>query len=231
MWCAVPANCGRDLLNQTAPTRAKRVGLLGGSYNPAHSGHLHISQLALELLHLDEVWWLVSPQNPLKPSDGMAPLPVRVAQARALAAPEPRVSVSDIETELGTRFTVDTLRALKERFPGTRFVWVMGADNLAELHRWKDWPMIFESVPVAVFDRPTYSFPALQATAAQRFASARVERDRAGELVDLDPPAWVFLWSAFDPASATAIREQTVHDQTQHGGEQAGSGQGGKVEA
>jgi nicotinate-nucleotide adenylyltransferase len=184
-----------------------RVGLVGGSFNPAHSGHLHISQLALEILGLDAVWWLVSPQNPLKSTEGMAPLADRLAAARALAAPEPRVMVTDLERAFDTRYTVDTLAALRERYADTRWVWIMGADNLSEVHQWKDWPRIFELVPVAVFDRPSYSFQALQGVAARRFQAQRKSRAQATMLADMTPPAWVFLWSAFDPASATAIRQ------------------------
>jgi len=191
-------------LPATAPGR---VGLLGGSFNPAHSGHVHISQLALDILGLDAVWWLVSPQNPLKPESAMAPLAERLAGARAKAAEEPRVWASDIERVLGTRYSVDTLAALVERYPGTRWVWIIGADNLSELHRWKDWTRIFELVPVAVFDRPSYSFHALQGVAAKRFQQHRVSRAEASTLADREPPTWTFLWSAFDPASATAIRE------------------------
>jgi nicotinate-nucleotide adenylyltransferase len=193
-----------DTLLATAPGR---VGLLGGSFNPAHPGHLHISQLALDILALDAVWWLVSPQNPLKPAAGMAPLEVRVAAARERAAPEPRIFVSDLEQALGTRYSVDTLSALVKRYPATRWVWIMGADNLSELHRWKDWTRLFDLAPVAVFDRPTYSFPALQGEAAKQMAEHRVTRINAAALADAKPPAWMFLWSAFDPTSATAIRD------------------------
>jgi nicotinate-nucleotide adenylyltransferase len=191
-------------LPATAPSR---VGLLGGSFNPAHPGHLHISQLALDILALDAVWWLVSPQNPLKASKDMAPLDGRLAEARERAAPEPRIFVSDLERTLGTRYSVDTLSALVERYPATRWVWIMGADNLSELHRWKEWTRLFELAPVAVFDRPTYSFNALQGVAAKQMAQHRVTRINAATLADMNPPAWMFLWSAFDPASATAIRE------------------------
>ncbi len=195
---------GADHLPATAPGR---VGLVGGSFNPAHSGHLHISQLALDILGLDTVWWLVSPQNPLKSADDMGPLADRVSEARALAAPEPRIFVSDMERTLGTRYSVDTLSKLKKRYPSTRFVWIMGADNLSEVHRWKDWTRIFDLVPVAVFDRPSYSFQALQSVAARQFQQHRISRGDASALVDKAPPAWMFLWSSFDPASATAIRE------------------------
>ena len=139
-----------------APRRAggRRVGLLGGSFNPAHEGHLHISRLALDHLGLDELWWLVSPRNPMKPARGMASFDERLAGARTVAA-DPRIAVSGIERRLGTRYTADTLRALGARFPRIAFVWVMGADNLAQISRWKDWTAIFEAVPIAVFDRPS----------------------------------------------------------------------------
>ena len=188
-------------------TDGRKIGVLGGSFNPAHSGHFHISRLALDLLGLDEVWWLVSPQNPLKLPGELAPLDERLKGARDTAAAEPRIRVSDFEREAGTRYTVDTLDALLDRHRGTRFVWIMGADNLAEFHRWKDWTGVFERVPVAVFDRPTYSFRALEGQAARRFAGQRVGRSEASTLALMTPPAWTFLWTAFDPASATAIRE------------------------
>jgi len=143
-----------------AAGRRPRVGLLGGSFNPAHIGHLHISRLALDLLKLDEIWWLVSPQNPLKPEEGMASLADRLNSARAMARGR-NLWVTDIEGEMGTRFTTETLKALKGRFPRHRFVWIMGADNLIDIWRWNDWTTIFETVPVAVFARPTYSFRAL----------------------------------------------------------------------
>ncbi len=191
-------------LPATAPSR---VGLLGGSFNPAHPGHLHISQLALDILGLDAVWWLVSPQNPLKSTDGMEPLGQRLGLAQERAAPEPRIFVTDLERSLGTRYSVDTLSALIQHYPATRWVLIMGADNLSKLHRWKDWTRLFELAPVAVFDRPTYSFNALQGVAARQMAQHRVTRTNANSLADRKPPAWMFLWSAFDPASATAIRE------------------------
>lgn len=186
----------------------KRVGLLGGSFNPAHSGHLRISQLALELLSLDQMWWLVSPQNPLKSPRDMAPFEARLHQARTVAEVEPRIQVSDLEKRLGTQYTADTLPMVKARFGGIRFVWVMGADNLAQIHRWRQWTRIFRAVPVAVFDRPTYSFRAMSGVAARRFSKHRIDRARAASLANRQPPAWVFLSAAFDTASATAIREE-----------------------
>ena len=197
----------RDPSQDPAPERgtARRIGLLGGSFNPAHEGHLHISVLALERLDLDELWWLVSPQNPLKPSAGMAPLGQRLEAARAIAR-DPRIRVTDIERALGTRYTIDTLRALKTRHPGVRFVWVMGADNLIEIRRWKEWRSIFRMLPIAVFARPSYVLRALRSGAARRFASARKGRLRAADLAGLDPPAWVLLQTPRHAASATRIR-------------------------
>lgn len=186
--------------------RGPRVGLLGGSFNPAHSGHLHISLLALRRLQLDEVWWLVSPQNPLKPVAGMAPYDERLASARS-AARDRRIRVSEAESELNTRYTVDTLQRLRTRHPKHRFVWIMGADNLIQVTQWQRWHDIFRTVPVAVFDRPTYSFRALAGMAARRYARCRLKEHEGGTLADRDPPAWIFLWGSNDPTSATALRE------------------------
>ena len=199
-----PTRSGRQLAPGGPAARA-RVGLLGGSFNPAHGGHLHISRQALERLGLDQVWWLVSPQNPLKPAAGMAPLDKRLAQARAIVD-DRRIVVTAIERDLGTRYAVDTLRLLKRRYPGTRFVWVMGADNLVQVPRWKRWRTVFRMVPIAVFARPTYSSRALSGRAARRFAGARVRAARARGLADQRPPAWVFLRTPLHAASATRIR-------------------------
>lgn len=191
---------------RSAPRRhGKRIGLLGGSFNPAHEGHLHISREALAKLRLDEIWWLVSPQNPLKPARGMAPLETRLGVARAVAR-HPRIRVTAIEAELGTTYTAETLRRLTIRFPAHRFVWLMGADNLIQIPRWRDWRAIFAAVPVAVFARPAYSLRALASVAARRFASARIPGSAAGALADMRPPAWAFLRIRLSAASATAIR-------------------------
>lgn len=181
-----------------------RVGLLGGSFNPAHEGHLYVSREALRRLRLDQVWWLVSPQNPLKPRAGMAPLAERLASARRVAR-DPRIRVSDLETRLGTRFTVDTLERLRQR-PGYRFVWMIGADNLAQLPRWRHWERVMEACAIAVFERDPYSYGALAGAAATRFAGARLSDARAADLAASTPPAWVFLRLRPHPASSTAIR-------------------------
>jgi len=190
-----------------------RIGLLGGSFNPAHDGHREISLWAIDRLRLDRVWWMVSPQNPLKPQTGMAPFAERLAGARA-AARHPKIEVTEIEAELGSRYTAETLPALVARFPGHRFVWLMGADNLIQIDRWQHWQRIFHTLPIAVFSRPSYTMRALAAKAARRFAKARIPATKAGELADRTPPAWVFIHGPANRESATAIRTRTGRDAT-----------------
>jgi nicotinate-nucleotide adenylyltransferase len=180
-----------------------RIGLLGGSFNPAHAGHIYASVLALKRLRLDYVWWLVAPQNPLKDTRGMAVFDARLSAARAFVR-HPRIVVTDIESALGTRFTVDTLRALKQRFPGLTFIWLMGSDNLLQLPRWHDWRAIFESVPVAVVARPGTALAARTSKAATQFRTSYVAPNR--HFAAKQPPAWTMLDSKRNPASATALR-------------------------
>ena len=195
-------------------SRNRAIGLLGGSFNPAHDGHLMISLIALKRLQLDEVWWLVSPQNPLKSAAGMAPFSERLANARTVATHR-RVIVSDIERRLGTYYTRDTLKRLCASRRGQNFVWLMGADNLVQFPKWEGWKEIFNTVPIAIFDRPTYSSRALAGIVATRFADRRIpERDASG-LVRRKAPSWVFLHSRLNPVSATEIRAQNsnrAHD-------------------
>lgn len=179
--------------------------MLGGSFNPAHDGHRHISLEALARLDLDAVWWLVSPGNPLKPLDGMAPLDDRLAFANTVAHHR-KIQVTDIEWDLGTVYTADTLAALTARYPGVRFVWLMGADNLSQIDRWARWLQIFHTVRIAVFDRPGYSLRALAGKAARRFADARIAENRARALADFGPPAWVYLHVRRHSASSTRLR-------------------------
>jgi nicotinate-nucleotide adenylyltransferase len=184
----------------------QRIGLMGGSFNPAHEGHVHVSRLALSRLALHEVWWLVSPQNPLKDADGMAGLDDRVRIAAAVAAAEPRIRVTDIESRIGTRYTADTLDRLLPRFPNLSFVWIMGADNLAQISRWQRWETIFRRVPVAVFARAPYSRSALASAAAKRFTPFRIPPARARDLATMAPPAWSFFHVPVNPQSASRIR-------------------------
>ena len=186
-----------------------RVGLFGGSFNPAHDGHAHVAETALRRLDLDRVVWLVSPQNPLKDARDSAPLAERMASARAaagLAAHGPAMIVSDFETRIGTRWTVDTLRALVARHPGVRFVWLMGSDNLATFHRWRGWTDIMRLMPVAVIARPGSELDSRTAPAAARFASARVPSSRARLLPHLRAPAWSLLNAPLNHRSSTALR-------------------------
>ncbi|MDF1750528.1 MAG: nicotinate-nucleotide adenylyltransferase [Alphaproteobacteria bacterium] len=185
--------------------RRMTVGLLGGSFNPAHDGHLHISREALKRLNLDQVWWMVSPQNPLKSESGMAGFEERFRSAKAMAQ-DPRIRVTDIERRLGTRQTAETLTKLTKMLPEIRFIWLMGADNLLQIHRWHRWTKIFTTVPLAVFARPTYDSRALAGQAAARFARAHLPDRFASTLAYRTPPAWVFLAIRRHAASATAIR-------------------------
>jgi len=179
-----------------------RIGLLGGSFNPAHAGHRHIVQTALRRLRLDQVWLLVSPGNVLKPQLGMAPLAQRLASARTLADGR-RIVASAIEAVFGTRFTIDALRRLQRQFPRTRFVWLMGADIVEQLPRWRRWLEFVHSVPFAVLPRPGFNHRALSSRVAHRFAYARRPASR---LAERKPPAWGFLCVPQHAASATAIR-------------------------
>jgi nicotinate-nucleotide adenylyltransferase len=162
----------------------------------------------LKRLNLDEVWWLVAPQNPLKPSGGMAPFAKRLAAARAMAR-SPRIRVLDLEARLGTRYTIDTATAIQRLAPRTRFVWLMGADNLKQIRHWRRWRKIFRGIPIAVLNRPTYSLAALSDLAAQAFARFRVSPGAARHLADLPPPVWTFLSIKLDPHSASAIRQKS----------------------
>lgn len=209
MWFAGPARwrptAGRPqaLRLGFALTRGMRVGLYGGSFNPAHEGHAHVAETARRRLKLDRVIWLVSPQNPLKPRHETAPLAERMAGARRLAR-GPGMIVADAETRLDARYTIDTIRALKARFPGVDFVWIMGADSLADFHRWRGWTQIMREVPVAVVSRPWISLKSRFSPAALRF---RRLRRRAG-LTGAQAPAWIYLPGRFNFQSSTALRER-----------------------
>lgn len=169
----------------------QRIGLLGGSFDPAHEGHAHITREALRRLNLDRVWWLVSPGNPLK-AQGPAPMPQRLARAREVME-HPRVTITDIEARIGTRYTAQTLERLLALYPGVHFVWLMGADNLAGFPRWDRWTTIAAQVPLAVFARPGAGPRARSGKAARRLARWRVPAQAAAGLAARRPPAWVFL--------------------------------------
>jgi len=182
-----------------------RVGLFGGSFNPAHEGHAHVAETARRRLRLDRVIWLVSPQNPLKSTHETATLAERMDGARAFAR-GPGMIVSDAETRLGSQYTVDIVRLLKARHPRVRFVWVMGADSLASFHRWRGWTQIMREVPVAVVSRPWISLKSRFSPAARRFGRFRVPSTQAASLPGRTPPAWVFLRGPLNFQSSTALR-------------------------
>jgi len=184
-----------------------RVGLFGGSFNPAHAGHAHVAETARRRLRLDRVIWLVSPQNPLKPTDETAALTRRVWGALRFAQ-GPSMIVSDAETKIGSFYTIDTLRVLKARHPGVCFVWIMGADSLASFHRWRGWTQIMGEVPVAVVSRPWVNLRSRFSPAAIRFANARLPARAARTLADRAPPAWVFLTEPLNFTSSTVLRRR-----------------------
>jgi len=181
------------------------TGLLGGSFNPAHGGHRRITQFAAEALGLDETWWLVSPGNPLKPEEGMAPLSARLLSARKQAR-RARIVPTGIEQQLGTRYAVDTLEKLVQRYPKRRFVWLMGADNLAQLHRWKDWRRLARTMPIAVIARPGYDNVAMASPAMAWLRRYRVPAASIRKRGQWSAPALVLLRFDPDHRSATAIR-------------------------
>ena len=181
------------------------VGLFGGSFNPAHDGHAHVAETAMQRLDLDRVVWLVSPQNPLKSSSETAPLEARMASARVYAR-GPHMIVSDVETRMGTTWTVDTVRALQARHPGVHFVWLMGSDNLETFHRWRGWTDIMRMMPVAVVARPGSMLESRSAPAARRFAGHRISATEARLLPRMTAPAWTYLTAPLNPSSSTALR-------------------------
>lgn len=183
----------------------QRIGILGGSFDPAHAGHLLISKVALRRLGLDRIWWLVSPGNPLK-AHGPAPLDRRVALARALVQ-DPRIIITDLEMRLGLRKTADTLQALSALYPGVRFVWLMGSDNMVQFHQWDRWRQIADQVPIAVLARPGSRLAARQSVAATTLRRARLPESRAPLLAGLTAPAWVLLNLPMSGLSSTQLRK------------------------
>ena len=183
----------------------KRIGLLGGSFNPAHRGHRRMSLAAMDALGLDELWWLVSPGNPLKPRAGMAPFAARFGSARAMARGT-RIRVSDIEMRLGTRFTVDTVRAIVRGRPDDRFIWLMGADALAQFHQWKQWRALARMVPIAVMSRPGYEGDARAARAMGWLRWFVHPAATARRWTNWSAPAISLLRLPPDPTSATRLR-------------------------
>lgn len=180
------------------------IGLLGGSFDPAHDGHAHITREALKRFGLDEVWWLVSPGNPLK-ARGPAPMKDRIARAEAVMR-HPRVQITDLEARLGTRYTYATLRQLQARYPGVQFVWLMGADNLADFHKWDNWREIMAAIPIGVMARPGQRISARLSPAAQVFRRYKLKAREAMRIRWMSAPAWVFVNVPMSDQSSTSIR-------------------------
>ncbi len=195
----------------TAPVRlpahapGMRIGLFGGSFNPPHEGHALVARLALTRLGLDRLWWLVTPGNPLKDTRGLPALDARIAAAQRVAR-DPRIVVTGLEAEIGARYTAQTIRFLRRRCPRVHFVWIMGADNLLQFHRWRDWEEIMRLTPVAIVDRPGATLKAGSAMAAQRFPRARLPERAARLLATAKPPAYVYLHGPRSASSSTALR-------------------------
>ena len=185
----------------------RTIGLLGGSFNPAHAGHKMITEFALKRLRLDAIWWLVSTQNPLKSKIGMEPLTDRINTARSIAN-HPKVSVKPIEFQLNTLYTADTIRILKKRYRQTKFVWIMGADNLVQFAEGKDWDKIATMVTIPIFNRPGYSQKALSSKMVRKFSGRRISEYKCALAAKLKPPRWVFLHTLLNPISSTKIREK-----------------------
>ncbi len=185
--------------------RGMAIGLFGGTFDPPHEAHVGATLLAMKRLGLDRVWWLVTPGNPLKNTNGLAPLAARIAAACALTN-HTRIDVSGLEAVIKTRYTYDTIRWLVRRCPGVRFVWIMGADNLRSFHRWQRWRDIARMVPIAVVDRLGPSLYASAGTAGQALSRFRLPESAARSLVNRKPPAWIYLHGLKSPLSSTALR-------------------------
>lgn len=190
-------------MKRRPPNKPRKIGLLGGSFNPAHLGHKKMSLFALRALKLDEIWWLVSPQNPLKKSDDMAPLSTRLKQARKIGA-HPKIKIKNLESQMGTRYSIDTITQIQKKFPNPQFIWLMGSDNLAGFDRWRKWRQIARRIPIAIINRPPIGKASLKSEAAVALKKYRItsKTDFAAQ----KPPAWTYLTGFADKRSASRIR-------------------------
>ncbi len=196
----------RRYLRMPHVERRMQVGLFGGSFNPPHAGHALVAEIALRTLGLDQLWWMVTPGNPLKSGRQLAPLAARIARSEAIAQ-DPRIKVTAFEAAFKVRYTADTLALVRARNPGIDFVWIMGADNLAQFHRWQRWREIALSVPIAVVDRPGSTLAFVSSVFAKTFDYARIDESGATRLALRRPPAWTFIHGPRSSLSSTAIRD------------------------
>lgn len=188
----------------------RKIGLLGGSFNPAHEGHLDIALQALKACDLDEIWWLISPQNPLKDKQDMGSFNQRSQSVYKLIDGHPKMKVKNIEQEIGTTYTADAIAYIRGRYKNCSFLWIMGADNLAQIHRWNAWQRIFALVPIVILDRPGYTHLAIRGRAAKLFSQFRWPEQTAKLLVQKKAPAWLYLHGRLNPLSASAIRARKL---------------------
>ena len=195
----------RRYLRMPYVEKGMAVGLFGGSFNPPHEGHVLVAEIAMRRLGLDQLWWMVTPGNPLKDRRILAPLAERLLRSEALT-PDPRVKVTAFEKTLGQNYTAKTLSIVRARNPGVRFVWIMGADNLKDFHRWQNWRKIASTFPIAVIDRPGDTLSYLSSKMAKTFDYARVDEDDAATLARRKAPAWTFIHGPRSPLSSTALR-------------------------
>ncbi|MBA5801432.1 nicotinate-nucleotide adenylyltransferase [Rhizobium sp. WYCCWR 11317] len=217
--CTVPDRRGPDVTNEDVDRRYLRmphsergmvVGLFGGSFNPPHQGHALVAEIALKRLGLDQLWWMVTPGNPLKSRNQLAPLAERIAESERVAA-DPRVKVTAFEQTLGTSYTANTLARVKARNPHVHFIWIMGADSLQSFHKWQKWQEIARTFPIAVIDRPGATLSFLSSKMARTFDFARVDEDDARVLWKKRAPAWTFIHGPRSGLSSTAIRNGSSH--------------------
>ena len=186
--------------------RNMKIGVLGGSFNPAHEGHIHISNIALKEFKLDEIWWLVSPQNPLKTNFAKTNLKKRINYAKQISNGY-KIRVEDLESKFKTNLTSKTLKIILERYKGTKFIWLMGADNLKEINRWFNWKNIFNTMPIAVFDRGVYSYSIINSIAGKRYFSKLHKRKNSLSIFNKPLPSWKFIHNIKNPTSSTYIRK------------------------
>lgn len=203
----VPPGLPPELLRMPHAEAGMTVGLFGGSFDPPHAGHLLVAETAIRRLGLDQLWWMVTPQNPLKTERRSGDLLRRAELSRAVAR-HPRIRVTAFEAGHGIRYSADTIALVQRRYPATRFVWIMGADNLRSFHRWQRWRLIMHAIPIAVVDRPGSTLSLLSSVMTRAYARARIDEDDALCLAQARPPAWCFLFGPRMAISSTAIRSQ-----------------------